>query len=309
MDALTVRLAHQVCDGALAWLDRVRGCFALPRGVPDHEIDGSALKALMELSLAAWLVQREAVAGPDSGRTADGLLRFAWNEFREGDLLYRLQRHTPAATFPLEVYSIFAAAGLRHSALEELIAYQAGLRASRVLEHVPNRCLAVLAAARRTGLPPMPDAADVLTPRTWLGGTPEPWMLDGNNAYGMTHTVFHLTDWGARPEGLPPALDDYLRRWLPVWVEVFDETAVWDLLGELLAVDMCLRAPDFYRPVWEHLARAQRDDGMVPNGLTRPSQEPEIAFLNHHHPTIVAVVAGTVTVARAMNRTPAPAPA
>ncbi|WP_234348006.1 DUF6895 family protein [Streptomyces specialis] len=302
IDAATVRLAQQVTDRALAWLSRMRSSFALPRDVEDHEVRGEALKSLSELALAAGLLLRAAVAGPDSSRTARELLDFAWREFREGELLYELQCYTPAATYPWEIYGQFATSGYRHPRLEELALHLDGLRAARFTEHVPNRRLGLLASRRRLGLPDPPDLAEQIG-RTWLGGMPEPWMLDASNAYGVTHTVFHLTDWGADPAGLPVPMQEYLERWLPVWAEVFAETRTWDLLGEFLMVDMCLERPRFHAGIWESFAAAQRADGMVPNGVTRPPDDPLRAFPNHHHPTIVAVVAGTLTVSRALDPT------
>ncbi|MQS35352.1 DUF6895 family protein [Streptomyces katsurahamanus] len=303
MDTEAVRLARRVSEGAVEWLGRMRGEFALP-DVPEHEIDGNALKSLSELTLAAGMVHREAVAGRQCAATAESLLDYAWRQFKEGDMLYRLQTHTPAATHPMEMYALFAAAGYRHAALDGLTAHLTGLRASRVTEHVPNRRLALVASARRIGLPVLDDV-DALIEQTWLGGTPEPWMLDVNNAYGVTHTVFHLTDYGSDPDGLPEHLQEYLRLWLPVWVEVFAETRFWDLLLEFLVVGTCLKSPLFFPHVWELVAAAQRDDGMVPNGLTVPPAEPEYAWLNHHHPTIVAAVTGTLAVSRALTLTAA----
>ncbi|MGW0537969.1 DUF6895 family protein [Streptomyces sp. NPDC003032] len=300
MDASTVRLAQQVTGKALAWLGRMRSAFAFPADVPDHELKGETLKSLSELSLAAGLVKRAAVAGPETARTAADLMDFVWREFRHGDLLYGLQRYTPAATYPREIYAPFAAAGYRHGGLDALTLQLDGLRAARFTEQVPNRRLGVAAARRKLGLPDAPDLADEIG-RTWLGGMPEPWMLDASNAYGVTHTVFHLTDWGADPAGLPAPLQEYLERWLPVWVEVFTETRTWDLLGEFLMVDMCLERPHFHTRVWEQYAAAQHADGMVPNGVTRPPGDPVAAFTNHHHPTIVAVLAGTLTVSRALD--------
>ncbi|GLW11452.1 hypothetical protein Misp01_65800 [Microtetraspora sp. NBRC 13810] len=299
MDAVAIRLAQQVGDRAVAWLGSMRTGFTLARDVPDERIGGDGLKSLAELALAAGLVRREAVAGPRCAQTAQGLLDFAWREFDEGDLLYRLQAHTPAATHPIEIYSLFAAAGYRHERLDRLAGHLLGLRASRVIEHVPNRRLAVVAAATRIGVP-VHDDVDALIAQTWLGGTPEPWMLDANNAYGVTHTVFHLTDWGSRPEGLPDRLQDYLHLWLPVWTEVFCETRFWDLLLEFLIVGTCLQRPLFFPSVWERVAEAQHADGMVPNGLTVPPADSRAAWLNHHHPTVVAAVAGTLAVSRAL---------
>jgi hypothetical protein len=299
MDASAARLAHQVGEGALAWLGSMRGSFALARDVPDDQIGGDALKALAELTLAAGIVRREAVAGAGCAQTAQGLLDFAWQQLDEGDLLYRLQEQTPATTYPLEIYSPFPPAGYRHERFDRLTAHLLGLRASRVIEHVPNRRLAVVAAARRVGVPVSDDVA-ALVRQTWLGGTPEPWMLDAFTGYSVTHTVFHLTDYGDHPEGLPDRLQDYLHQWLPVWVEVFCETRSWDLLLELLIVGTCLRRPLFFPAIWERVAAAQRADGLVPNGMTKPPVDSQRAWRNHHHPTIVAVVAGTLTLSRAL---------
>ncbi|WP_049573197.1 DUF6895 family protein [Streptomyces sp. SBT349] len=303
MDATTVRRAQQVADRALAWLARMQSSFAFPPDVPDQEVNGETLKSLGELALAASIVRRAAVAGPDTARTAQELLDFAWRQFRAGDLLYELQRYTPAATYPLEIYVRFAGDGYRHAALEELVAHLTELRAARCAEQLPHRRLGVAAARRELGLPSPTDLAGEAG-HTWLGGMPEPWMLDAGNAYGVTHAVFHLTNWGADPGGLPPALADYLELWLPVWVEVFTETRTWDLLGEFLMVGMCVARPVWYPRVWERLAAAQRPDGMLPNGFTRPADDPELAFRNHSHPTIVAVAAGTLTVSRALDPAP-----
>ncbi|WP_035845349.1 DUF6895 family protein [Kitasatospora azatica] len=299
MDPTMVRRAGQVADGALGWLGRMRASFALPRDLPDHEIDGNALKALADLALAGGTVRREAVAGEAGARTAEELLDYAWREFRFGELLLALQRQAPAASHPTEIYSLFAAAGYRHPRLDSLAEHLAGLRAAAVPEQAPNRRLAVLAANRRLGLPDPPDTADLVA-RSWLGGTPEPWMLDANTAHGVAHTVCHLTDYAAHPGGLPPLLQEYLHRWLPVWVEVFTETRSWDLLGELLIVAGCLDRPHGYADAWEQLALAQRPDGMLPNGVNPPPSDPEQAFRDRCHPTVVAVVAGTLTVSRAL---------
>ncbi|WP_052850459.1 DUF6895 family protein [Streptomyces avicenniae] len=303
----TVRLAHRVAGNALTRLSEARADLVLPRGVPDEDIPPDAVHALAALIPAPAAVLRSPATGPGAARTAQELMDFAWHEFRDGDLLHQLQRDTPAATHPVEIYSQFAAVGYRHAGLDDLAAHLHGLRAARVTEHAPHRRLAVLAATRRLGLPDPPDAAE-LTGRTWLGSTPEPWMLDRAGARALARTVLHLTDRAARPDELPPRLRDYLERWLPVWTEVFADTESWDLVAELLAAGMCLPAPRFPQATWQRLADAQLPDGTVttgPPGATGPTTCPHPDL----HPTTVAVVAGTLTVLRALgtvtDRTPA----
>ncbi|MDQ0753793.1 hypothetical protein QF034_008024 [Streptomyces africanus] len=86
----------------------------------------------------------------------------------------------------------------------------------QVLEATPTRRLGLSAFQRRFGLTPRPPEAE-LRDTTWLARTPEPWAVEGHIAYDVTHNVFHLTDWGERPDGLPPGTADYLATWLPVW--------------------------------------------------------------------------------------------
>ncbi|MEV1008454.1 hypothetical protein [Streptomyces sp. NPDC049881] len=299
MGAATVRLAHQVAENALARLGADRARLALPPGVPHRDIPAAALRALAGLALAAGTVLRFPVTGPDAARTAQELMDFAWHELRDGALLHQIQRDTPAATRPVELYSRFAAAGYRHAGLDDLAAHLHGLRAARVTELAPHRRLAVLAATRRLGLPDPPDAAE-LTRRTWLGGTPEPWMLDRTHAHALAHTVLHLTDWAAHPHALPPDLADYTDRWLPVWTETFAGTHSWDLVCELLAAGACLPRPSLPHALWPRLAEAQHPDGTLTTGPPTPQDDGDPPS-DHHHPTVVAVVAGTLTVLRALD--------
>ncbi|MDT7712087.1 MAG: hypothetical protein QOG46_776 [Pseudonocardiales bacterium] len=291
--------ARLVCSRGLGWLGRARSGFALPEGVTATQIPVQALKPVAELGLAMSLVDRETVAGAEDAHTARLLAEFAWDQLERGALLYRRQLHDPASPFPMEVYASFVRAGYRHRPLEALCAHLIGLRSARVRELAPHHQLAVVAAARQLGLPAPVDPL-VLAEWTWLGGQPEPWMLDVAAAYALTHTVFHLTDFGADPGGLPQELQQYLHLWLPVWVEVVTETKAWDLLAELLIVDACLTEPQTYPRAWERLAQAQDPDGMLPHGITRAFRDQQKEFRHHYHPTLVAVIAGTVAVSRSV---------
>jgi hypothetical protein len=299
MNTASVGPARLVCSRALGWLSRARWGFALPEGVTAAQIPVQALKSVAELGLAMSLVDREAVAGAKDARAAGQLAEFAWGQLDGGSLLYRRQLDDPASSFPMEVYASFVRAGYRHRPLAALCAHLVGLRVARVRELVPHDQLAVVAAARQLGLPAPVDPL-VLVERTWLGGQPEPWMLDAAAAYALTHTVFHLTDFGADPGGLPQELQEYLHLWMPVWVDVVTETKAWDLLAELLIVDACLTTPQTYPQAWEHLAQAQYPDGMLPRSATKAPRDPEKAFRNHYHPTLVAVIAGTLAVSRSV---------
>lgn len=169
------------------------------------------------------------------------------------------------------------------------------------MEVLPNRRLAVANAARIVGLPATEDMG-ALAAATWLGARPEPWAVNWITAYAVTHTVFHLTDWGADPGGLPPELTDYVRTWLPVWIDVWREVGQWDLVTELLVVGASLEDP-YVRPEdWEAVAALQHEDGLVPRDSDPVDDDPQQRFTDHQHTVVVAAVAGSIALARAGQR-------
>jgi hypothetical protein len=188
----------------------------------------------------------------------------------------------------LETYSPFVRAGYRHPRLEALLTHLAGLRAATAPEMVPDRALGLINSRRLLGVPEPAHKAELVA-RTWLGVTPEPWAADLLSLYAMTHTVFHLTDWGACPDGLPPELQDYLHAWLPAWLEVY---------VEMLIVDLCLTEPDHPAAAWESLRSAQQPDGLIPAEPGRPVEPGAKAFRAHYHSTVVGAIAGTLGLAR-----------
>lgn len=309
IDPKVPRLAHQVASRALSWLHANRELGSLP---PDVTIDladpDNAYKPLGEAALAASLVLRENVAGPRETQLARELMEFAWQQLREGDLLYERQLRHCLLTDPLETYAHFTRAGYRHARMDRLLAEIVKLRAVQAVESVPNRKLAVANARRVVGLDHESDWAD-LADRTWLGATPEPWAIDWMTGYDVTHTVFHLTDWGGRPEGLPARMRDYVRTWLPVWVDAWQEVGQWDLMAELLIVDSATGAPVCGSSAWEQLAAVQRADGLTPRDADPVEGDAERVYKDHQHPAIVAVIAGTVALSRSLDAGAAPAPA
>jgi hypothetical protein len=293
-----VATARQLAVRGLGWLEAARHHFALPANVSSDRLHPNEdIKPLSELLLVACIALREGSLSTRETQLASALVGFAWAQLRDGEVLYELQREQPIETYPLETYVWLARCGYRHPRLDQLAAQLNRLRAGQVLEVIPNRALAVFNTERQLGLPPRVDPA-VLTARTWLGGTPEPWAIDFLTFYGMTHTVFHLTDWGACPDGLPRHLQRYLHAWLPAWLEVYLEAGEWDLVSELLIVALCLSEPDDHPHAWDALARAQLPDGLLP---ARPGPVPTNAaktFRDHYHPTVVAAVAGILAVSR-----------
>ncbi|MGW1290387.1 DUF6895 family protein [Streptomyces sp. NPDC001118] len=230
---------------------------------------------------------------------------FCWGQLKDGTLLYeRLLRH-PLVTHALEGYAHCARAGYRHPGVERLIGHFAATGTAAVVEHVPNRRLSVantlrvLGHAQGLGAP----GWETLTRATRLGSTPQPWHIDWMTGYAVTHTVFHLTDWGRHPAGLPDDVASYLAHWLPVWTDIWVETAQWDLVGELLIVGCCLPEPYGEIADWTRLAELQHADGLLPPDNEPVEDDPAIRFGNHQHTTIAAAIAGTIALARALDTT------
>jgi len=300
------QLAHaqQLATRSLAWLytTHEQGHGALP---PEDNVNldledpNNAYKPIGESALAASMVLRETVSGPTEREQARALLDFGWQQLRQGDLLYERQFRHMLLSDPLEMYGHFYRSGYRHAALEELLHGLDGLRSTHAVEAMANRQLAVANARYVVGLQSMADW-DALAATTWLGARPEPWAIDWITGYNVTHTAFHMTDWGAVPDRLPAPIREYLADWLPVWADIWQETGQWDLLGELLIVDTCLPESVCDPQSWEVLASAQREDGLMPRNLDPVAEDPEQAFKENEHTAVVGVLAGTLTLARAL---------
>lgn len=308
-DNHVLSLAQQLSSRALDWLHAAHrsGFGALPAGAAVDPTDpDDAYKPIGEAALAGSLILRDGVAGPRGMQAAQEMLDFGWRQLRSGDLLYERQLRHTLLTDPMETYVHFVRAGYRHRALDELLGALAGLRSVHVSEMLPNRRLAVANARRTIGIE-QPVDWPALAAATWLGALPEPWAVDWSTGYDITHTVFHLTDWGALPDGLPAPVAAYLRDWLPVWVDIWLEAGQWDLVGELLAVDSCIGEPVCGSEPWEQLASVQHPDGLTPRDADPVDGDPGTAFKDNEHTAVVAVVAGTVTLARALGAAAPPA--
>ncbi|MFF3745631.1 DUF6895 family protein [Streptomyces kronopolitis] len=300
--AASPALLHAVGDRALTWLDNNRERFRLaPADFADNATVTERLKPIGELGLNMQVLFREGVAGSRQKARAGQLLDFAWRELLDGgNVLARLQHDEPLSPVPLEIYATFHELGRRHPGLEETLAISRRTTTWTTLEMVPNRRLGVLNAERKLGLAPSSDFDEAMA-RTWLGQLPEPWTVQLHIAYDITHTVFHLTNWGEAPDRIPPAVAEYLTRYLPAWLEDWADLEHWDLLGELLVVDACLPRPTLDAELWERYAAAQSPGGAMPIHHGMPQGDPAQVFDQVHHPTLVAAFASAMATSRAMS--------
>ncbi|WP_128434918.1 DUF6895 family protein [Streptomyces cyaneus] len=294
------RLMHTVGVRALEWLWAHRDGFRLEPDVDPEVGFLERFKPVGELALICRVLFREGVAGSRQAELARKLLDHTWRHTLDGGrMLVRGQRIEPLSPIPFEVYLPYKELGYSEPEVERATVLYHRLESWAALELDPTRRLGLSAFQRRFGLTPRMPEADIVG-STWLARTPEPWTVSGHIAYDVTHTVFHLTDWGEHPDGLPPDIVDYLAMWLPVWIDDWLDLERWDLLGELLVVDACLPRPTLDERAWEGFAAAQQPDGAMPAMRTMPEGEPDEVFDMVYHPTLVAAFASVLATSRAL---------
>jgi hypothetical protein len=298
-DTEGIRLIQAVGTRALEWLHAHRDGFRLEPDVDPETGFLDRFKPVGELAVICKVLFREGVSGSRHAALARQLIDHAWRDVLDGGrMLVRGQRIEPHSPIPFEVYLPFRELGYDHPELDRLIRLNHRLGSWQAAELLPVRRLCLSAFERRYGLTPtMPE--DEAARRTWLAHTPEPWTVVTRTGYDITHTVFHLTDWGENPAGLPAGLAHYLDLWLPAWLDDWADLRRWDLLGELLVVDACLPRPTLDAAAWRAFAAAQQPDGAMPVIGGMPEGGPEEVFDLVYHPTLVAAFASVLATSRA----------
>ncbi|MFD3521409.1 DUF6895 family protein [Streptomyces sp. NPDC058653] len=286
----------------MEWLHTHRAHFRLE---PDADPEVGFLDRFKPIGEAATICKvlfREGVAGSRGASLARGLMDHLWRDALDGGrMLARAGRQEPMSPIPFEVYLPFREMGYQEPETERAVHLNHRLGSWAALELPPVRRLGMSTCERRFGLEPSTPVEEA-TARTWLARSPEPWTVEGHIGYSITHTVFHLTDWGERPEGLPEGMARYLARWLPVWLDDWLDLERWDLLGELLVVDACLPEPTLDEHAWRGFAAAQQPDGAMPAVLEMPRGSRDDVFDIVYHPTLVAAFASVLATSRAMAR-------
>jgi hypothetical protein len=135
---------------------------------------------------------------------------------------------------------------------------------------------------------------------TWLYKLPEPWTLNNESAYSLTHTVFFLTDFGQRLDHLPEVYRQYLVQWLPVWLEHYRTSWNHDLLAELIMVARCIQVED--ENDWGSilLARQEEDGTLMRPRIqeTGPKEAKDVRkrFQENYHSTLAVLMASVMSL-------------
>jgi hypothetical protein len=298
---------------ALGWLERERDRFALPEGPPDL----FRLKALGELAAIVEVLHRQSDLDADTQERLRALLAFAWDQFGRGDVFVTVLDAQP---FPVlgTMYSVFERAGWRHEPTRERLARlgqrgglsrprDGGARLTSAVnaQYGPDGvivlCLGLGLAWDVLGLSSI-WSRGTLYPRTALARRQPVEALGEPEAYSLTHTVFFMTDWGARDGALPEADRAFLAARVPGWMEDFRAQGQLDLYAELAAVLACVGGA---APQAEAVLRAaQEEDGSIKGPAARAAErtrgvlDPErVRFIGAYHTTLASTLASfAVTV-------------
>lgn len=154
----------------------------------------------------------------------------------------------------------------------------------------------------------LPSEADLFH-QTFLGRDFEIPAMMISDIYSITHTIFYLTDYGARTSPLlnGPSHKERILELLRVLLGMMIHARHWDLVGELILSYRCLERVE--EPVlevgWKVLRANQDSSGLIrhsPSMLPQLEELPageardDYLFTRCHHMTLVAVMAGFLGV-------------
>jgi hypothetical protein len=290
MDASLIGQAETSIARAASWIEQHADQFSL-RHSADFEEALQLLKPIGELTLTLDILARCQVPFANLAKRR----QWCWDELKQGEFLVEVLTIRPDLIVASAVYASFKHAGLVNARLERVLNHLIESPSALSLEMPTWRWLDLCHGFEALGLRPFPAEPERAT---WLAALPEPWTITDDIGYALTHNVFYITDFGARPDRLRRDIRDYILTWLPAWLTIYQRQPNWDLYAELLMVAACIRETGRFGPQFAQLHAAQQDDGMVcgPRGsaqlLIRDGTPPErSAFLQNYHTTLVALMA------------------
>jgi hypothetical protein len=279
--------------GAIRWLGQNLHFFD-PLSSSSPLPENMRVKAAIELAIFchSWAKLRPAT---DLVGEATALLRAIWlrPEFpllidAHGDVWADSQRLAYAALAPAGVRE-----DLRESALARLktSGYLSPLGKSPALR------LEIRYFADKAHIEHGMESYQDLAAESLLARPPSPPVPRGV-AYTITHTTFHLSDFGCSDTGLPGDVREQAARITCSMIGSCARQGLWDLTGELVSTLGCLGGDPLATPAGQAgircLALAQLDNGAIPGrsaaNRARPSPSSAEFFRKAYHTTLVAAL-------------------
>lgn len=284
-------MEHKVlANKLLAWISCNRDQFSHLRGnTPEDQL--KLLKPIGELVLCCDIMIRTRVFEDD----AKYLIIWAWNELEQGEFLLKALISRPSLVMISSLYSTFYRNGFVNNRLHSLVNYYGASCFAKSMQYPYWRRLDLELALFTVGV------VDSFNPKeelTWSFHQPEPWMIDNDSAYALTHEVFYLTDFGFNDANLSKNTIAYILEWIPTWLKIFLMDSNLDIYSELLMVSACIGELGCYKEGITVLSKEINSSGCVrgPEGggknLVGENESLErIFFLKNYHTTLVAMMA------------------
>jgi hypothetical protein len=291
---------EHIFEATTGWIESNLSRFEVQCHLDDPELL-ELLKPLGELALTASLLSK--IAPENHRQFFEDVLHFCWREFGQGELVRTVLIERPDLIVLSAITGYFRPRW-RNEALDFQLERMAGTPAY-VLADIPAwRRLDLVHAFKKLGLT-YPMSGEQVFQLTWLAGHHPPWTITHASAYGVTHTVFYMTDFGARPHELPLATRSYLVGALPLWLDLYLAEPHFDLASELVMVDCCAGLNGDLRRAGDILAHALLSDGSMPGPLealmtfaSSPADPPSRTFRENYHTTLVASMAAAMYLER-----------
>jgi hypothetical protein len=261
-NALASRVRNLI-DGALDWL--VENLDLFDPFKDNHTFDQYYAKPLLELSMTCMLYSRHKNLNQDPriGQIALFISR-VWDR---PEYWQRLTR------FPemLLLYGMTSIAlrrcGFGNHCYPELMQRVLKQGYASAVEVVPYRALDFRYMLDCGGCEHTFASYSDIYKNTLLSKTPSVAYLTDEDAYAITHTLFYISDFGARPpDVIPPEQLPAVQRLTTSLLGVYLRSCNWDLVAEILVSCRCLnwRPNCLFEAAWSGLLGAQLANGAVP---------------------------------------------
>lgn len=289
--------ARYIRSELLNWVTANRDHFSLAHAVdPAHAL--VLLKPLGELALTCDILNRDGDEGKK--RQAHGLMHWAWLQLDSGRIIHDLLLSRPDLIILSSIYASFHKNGFRRAETLHLLKYLTKTAFASAVQFPNWRRLNFEHALETLGIGRM---RAVGIANMWSTRRPEPWLIEHDSAYAMTHEVFYVTDFGRLRTRLPSKIAEYISIWLPSWIEIFRLEQNFDILAELLMVSCCVNDSPSAGSTYADLANIVRERGFLPgpesggNNLQSNSDSHERSiFLSNYHTVLVGLLAADLAL-------------
>lgn len=258
------------------------------------------IKPVGELILAASIVGK--IIPEFKKHTGLRVLEYAWEEFDNGSLLQEILTTRPDLLVLASIYANFKREGFESRTLEAEIAKIAGTPGYMGVDLPAWRKLDLFRGLNDIGSIGQFDLSDTFS-RTWLAQCHSPWTMIDSIAYGVTHTIFYMTEFGESPNGLPEKVRSYLEHNIPAWTKSYIDDGNFDLAAELMMCDFCIGHRNKNKFIADAFLDAQLPDGAIPGPeygarplLNGEKSEDRIYFFKNYHTTLVSFVASAMSI-------------